>query len=115
MGNLRNLLRRPPRPSYLAGPVQKGLWRAFIMSGKETLSTSDLKAFVYCLRQHREGRVDRALCFSIRRAADRLCVRAGRAQTIGRPWLWALKPEYRDCPPWRVSQIDSSLKTELTD
>jgi hypothetical protein len=42
--------------------VHKGVWRAFVMSGRETLSTSELKAFVYCLRQHRDGHVDRELC-----------------------------------------------------
>jgi hypothetical protein len=45
----------------------KRVWRAFVMAGKETLSTSELKAFVYCLRQHRDGHVSGELCRSIRR------------------------------------------------
>jgi hypothetical protein len=103
----RNLSRRPLRPSHLRGPVQRGVWRAFVMTGREALSTSELKTFVYCLRQHRDGHVDRELCRSIRRVAARLCVRAGRASTIGHPWRWALKPEYRDCPPWRVGNREN--------
>lgn len=47
------------------------------MAGKETLSTSELKAFVYCLRQHWDGHVSRELCRSIRRAAEPIAVRVG--------------------------------------
>ena len=67
----RNLSRRPLRPSHLRGPAQRGVWRAFIMTDRDTLSTSELKAFVYCRRQHRDGRVDQELCRSIRRVAQR--------------------------------------------
>jgi hypothetical protein len=35
---LRNLSRRPPHPSHLRGPVQRGVWRAFIMSGGRDLT-----------------------------------------------------------------------------
>ena len=81
----RNLSRRHPRPSHLRGPVQRGVWRSFVLLGRETFSTSELKAIVYASRQHREGRVDWTLRYSIRRAAERLCVRVDRAETIGRP------------------------------
>jgi hypothetical protein len=74
------------------------------MTDRGVLSTSELKAFVYRLRQHRDGRVDWTLCYSIRRAADRLCVRVGRAETIGTPVRWQLRPEYRDRPPWKVAK-----------
>jgi hypothetical protein len=34
--------------------------------------------------------------WSVIRVLDRLCHRVGRAPTIGRPWLWRLKPENRE-------------------
>ena len=100
---LRNLSRRPSKPALGNGRVQVMVRRAFLMTDRETLSTSELKAVVYCRRQHRDGHVDRELCRSIRRVAERLCVRVARTPMIGRPWLWRLKPEFADRPPWRAA------------
>ena len=45
--------RRLPRPSRLRGPVQRGVWRAFIMSGGRDLTTSELMEFTHTLAMHR--------------------------------------------------------------
>ena len=34
--------------------------------------------------------------------------------TIGRPWLWRLKPECEHRPPWRVSNSGEKPSNRLT-
>jgi hypothetical protein len=85
----RNLLRRPAKPALGRGRVQTMVRRALTL--QPVLSTSELKAFVYVRRQYRDGHVDRGLCLSIRRAAESICERVGRAETNGRPWKWRLR------------------------
>jgi hypothetical protein len=38
--------------------------------------------------------------YAIRRAAGKVCVRAGRARTRGRPVLWDLREEVRELSLW---------------
>ena len=105
MGNVRNLSRRPPRPSRLRGPVQRGVWRAFIMSGRD-LTTSELMEFTHTLAMHRGKNSQRERenhCRSIRRAAVEIATQVGRGAGRGRPRLWRLKPEFADRPPWRAA------------
>jgi hypothetical protein len=82
-------LRLGPGRSRGKGRIQRQLRRAFIARGNE-ISSSD--AYRWCKRwQSREfGHWER---WSITRVLMTMADRVGRAQTIGRPWLWRLKQE----------------------
>jgi hypothetical protein len=106
---LRNLSLRPPRPSRLRGPVQRGVWRALVVSGRD-LTTSELMEFTHALALHRGKNSKRKRenhCRAIRRAAVEIAVQAGRQPTFPRAWVWRLRPEYEHCPPWRASISDN--------
>jgi hypothetical protein len=84
------------------------VWRAFIVSGRD-LTTSGLMEFTHALALHRgkNSRQERENhCRSIRRAAVEIAVQLRRGAGRGRPWLWRLKPEYEDRPPWWVGHSD---------
>jgi hypothetical protein len=77
------------------GHVQLGIKRAFIVDPHRAWSTSALMEWAFPLQLYR-GRS--AYCHrqnysrSIRRAAERLCIRVGRSgKGTGRPVLWRLK------------------------
>jgi hypothetical protein len=80
-------LRLGPGRSRGKGRIQRQLRRAFIASGNE-ISSSD--AYRWCKRwQAREfGQWER---WSITRVLMTMADRVGRAQTIGRPWIWRLR------------------------
>jgi hypothetical protein len=53
-------------------------------------------------RRHDGRRINQRERWSIVRILETVAVRAGRAKTIGRPWLWRLRnsvPEGEDQPP----------------
>jgi hypothetical protein len=88
--SLRNLSRRPSRPSLNRGPVQRRAKRALWALG--IASTSQIAEWT-----HVRARV-RGLCSdnhtrSARRVLERIAVRIRRANTIGRPWIWKLRDE----------------------
>jgi hypothetical protein len=76
------------------GRVQQGVEYAFLCTGREVLSSSELMAWTHVLARY-QGRASRRnrqnQSRATIRAADRLCVRAGRARGRGRPWLWRLR------------------------
>ena len=85
--------------------MQRGVWRGFILSGRHELTTSELMRFTHGLAFHRckaSKRERENHCRSIRRAALEIAVRVGRQPSFPWAWVWRLRPEYRDCPPWRV-------------
>ena len=72
-----------PRPAYLTN-----------MAGRAVLTTSELMRWTHAMALHRgkRSRCDRLNhCRAIRRAAERLCIRAGRSAGHGRPILWRLR------------------------
>jgi hypothetical protein len=88
MPNLRNLSRRPARPSLNRGPVQRrakrALWALGIASTSEVVEWTHARARVRGLCSDNHTR-------SARRVLEWIAVRVGRANTIGRPWLWQLR------------------------
>jgi len=86
---LRNLQRRPARPALGNGRVQRACRRAFW--AHETPSTSDIIAFAYALRLHRNERRN-AFNATVRRTLTAMgAIKIGRGPTRGRPWLWRWK------------------------
>jgi hypothetical protein len=77
------------------GRVQRGIKRAFIVAPDRAWSTSALMEWAFPLQLYQgrtanHHRMDYSR--SIRRAADRLCVRVGRSDKVsGRPVLWRLR------------------------
>jgi hypothetical protein len=81
----RNLSHRPPTPSLRRGPVQRLARRALVALG--IASTSQVLAWTRCRGARRHGDYRTA-----RRALEQIgAVRVGRADSIGRPWLWRLR------------------------
>ena len=65
--------------------------RAFIANDYRPVSTTEIMRWVFALRlyQGRGSARDREnYSRSIRRAAERLCVKVGKATSRGAPWLW---------------------------
>lgn len=83
---------RPHAPNKGRGRLQRQIRRAFHDHGNE-VSTSDI--YRWCERwQAREfGQWER---WSIVRILEQVAVRVGRAETIGRPWLWHLREPAAD-------------------
>jgi len=92
MPNARNLELRPVKPAAGRGRVQRGVRRAFWAAQKSALSTSEIMAWTHprpiWVRKHNPRNNQRR---SIRRVCEIVCIRVGRAATIGRPWLWRLR------------------------
>jgi hypothetical protein len=84
-----NLSRRPAKPALKRGRVQRGALRAlWALNGEATTSEvaewTHVRARAYGERSDNHTR-------SARRVLERIAVRVGRANTIGRPWLWQLR------------------------
>jgi hypothetical protein len=86
MAHVSNLdpSRRPPTPSLDRGPVQRRARRAFLGSGQEVMTTPQVARWT-----HPRGTSRRY--HYLRDVLDRYCIRVGRAETVGRPWLWRLR------------------------
>ena len=98
---LRNLRRRPARPALGNGRVQRACRRAFW--AHETPSTSDIIAFAYALRLHRDERRN-AFNATVRRTLTAMgAIKIGRGPTRGRPWLWRWKEKYPQTMPMKTT------------
>jgi hypothetical protein len=82
-----NLRLRPHAPNKGRGRLQVQIRRAFV--GHHLLSSSQV--YDYALARVRGDAWRRRHRWSVIRVLDRLCHRVGRADTIGRPWLWRLR------------------------
>jgi hypothetical protein len=81
-------------PIQRRGRVLKGVLRAFVASGSETLSTSQIMAWTHVRRLYdgrNSERERRNYRRRVRIACDRLCVRDGRARARGAPIMWRLR------------------------
>jgi hypothetical protein len=90
---LRNLRRRLPAPAKGRGRLQVQIRRAFV--GRPMLSSSQVYDTCYARQRvfgQRLGQMER---WSVIRILREIAEPVGRAPTIGRPWLWRLRPEYR--------------------
>jgi hypothetical protein len=83
-----NLHLRPDRPAAGRGRLQRQITRAFMAHGPEVTSS---EIYRWCRRWQstRFGQPER---WSIVRILDVIAERRGRAKTIGRPWIWRLRP-----------------------
>jgi hypothetical protein len=68
---------RPPQPSLNNGPVQRRVRRAFIVTGKPVLSTSQIVEWSH----PRPGTNRHHACRSVRGVCERYCVRVGRSNS----------------------------------
>jgi hypothetical protein len=84
--NLRN---RPKAPAAGRGRLQRQIARAFIAAGSGVVSSSQVYDFTFA--QDRHGWRWRHY-WSVYRILMEIAEPIGRAPTIGRPWLWRLKP-----------------------
>jgi hypothetical protein len=82
-----NLRLRPYAPAKNRGRLQRQIARAFMVGGP-VLSSSQIYDWAYA--RNRDG-LDSGYRWSVRRILLEIAVRVGRAETIGRPWLWRLK------------------------
>jgi hypothetical protein len=76
------------------GRVARGIQRAFIAAGGHDRTTLELLEWSHPrpLFLGVSARARHYLCWDVRRAAERLCVRVGRSgKGSGRPVLWRLK------------------------
>ena len=76
-------------PRKFSGPIQQRAIQFLRANG--TASTSDIM-----LRTHPKLGSPQDKSKSARRALVEIAERTGRAEGMGRPWLWRLKPEFRD-------------------
>jgi predicted DNA-binding transcriptional regulator AlpA len=82
--NCPNLALRPPAPAKERGRVQRCARRALIARG--VASTSEIIEWTHGRKRHPHS------ARATRRALEQIgAVRVGRADSIGRPWLWRLK------------------------
>jgi hypothetical protein len=88
MAHVSNLdpSRRPLTPSKDRGPIQRRARRAFIGSGKQVLSTPEIRRWAY----PRQTKSRRSYLHEVLR---RYCEKVGRSAGVGRPWLWKLREE----------------------
>jgi hypothetical protein len=87
--NLRR--RRPGSPNKGRGRIQVQIRRAFVAADSDTLSSSEVFDWVFaCPGPARQSAAPapRSAIRVLRQIAETV----GRAPTIGRPWLWRLKP-----------------------
>ena len=86
-----NLRRRPHAPNRGRGRLQVQIRRAFV--GGEVRSSTEIYNWTHARqRQHGEP-VRQRERRSVRRILLEVAEPIGRAETIGRPWLWRLKRE----------------------
>jgi hypothetical protein len=93
-----NLRLRPFAPNTCRGRIQVQVRRAFLAAGDVVLSTTEVFDFTFARTRRVHWR--RRHRWSVIRVLDRLCDRVGRAPTIGRPWLWRLKPRTENGATW---------------
>src|SRR5262245_29384599 len=87
----RNLRKRPAKPALDRGRLQRAARRAFIAEGDQ-LSTTTILDWVYVRRRH--APLSPGLYHALHRALESIgAKRIGRAETIGRPWLWRLRAD----------------------
>jgi hypothetical protein len=89
MGNVHSL--RPIKPALGNGRLQRQISRAFVATGA-ALSTSQLLDWCYARKRMLGERISDGHRWSVRRVCRVQCEPVGRADTIGRPILWKLKP-----------------------
>jgi hypothetical protein len=90
-----NLSRRPARPAAGRGKIQKGVKRAFVMVGRSELTTSEVLKYTHALRLHQGRKIDTKTYRQVHRRLAVIADPAGRSSSIGRPWIWRLRPEHR--------------------
>ena len=82
-------------------------------AGSDVVSSSQVYDFTFAQDRHGWRRRHR---WSVIRVLDRLCHRVGRAPTIGRPWLWRLKPGTENMLGYaRVSTRDQNLAGQVAE
>src|SRR5262245_54828268 len=87
----RNLRKRPAKPALDRGRLQRAARRAFIAEG-DKLSTTAILDWAYVRRRH--APLSPGLYHALHRALASIgAKRIGRAETVGRPWLWRLRAE----------------------
>jgi hypothetical protein len=89
-----NLQRRPAKPALGKGRIQRAVRRAFYFGSEVT--SSAVYDWVY---PHRRHLLTMAHRHSARRVLLTMADPIGRANTIGRPWLWRLRAE---APPQQI-------------
>jgi hypothetical protein len=90
MDNYPNLQRRPAKPALGNGRIQRAVRRAFNFGSEVT--SSEVYDWVYPRRRHLLTQAHR---HSARRVLMTMADPIGRAETIGRPWLWRAGRERR--------------------
>jgi hypothetical protein len=90
MPNLRNLRRRPAAPSKGRGPVQVRIRRAFIASGADVLSGSEIYDWTHARRRVERKRLPAGVYGRTRRTLRTMCEPIKRVPPYG-AWTWRLK------------------------
>jgi hypothetical protein len=88
-----NLRLRPHAPNKGRGRLQVQVRRAYIATGVDTLSASEIYDWTYARRRQR---MPTNLRWPVRRILRVIADPVGRADTIGRPILWKLKQPKTD-------------------
>jgi hypothetical protein len=86
--NYPNLLRRLPAPAKGRGRLQRQINRCFVVFGPEITSS---RLYDWCYARNPRLWQSRGHRWSAYRILVEIAEPVGRAQTIGRPWLWRLK------------------------
>jgi hypothetical protein len=82
--------RRPRRQGRIERQICRRFW------GEEANAVLTTSQLIECCTRNGKRPHD----FSVRRAAERICIRVGYANTRGGPVLWRLRPELQG-PDWR--------------
>ena len=93
--NYPNLQLVPHAPAKGRGRLQIAIRRAFMVGGDE-LTSSQVYDCAYSRRRSQRRPLSEAVRWSVHRILREIAEPIGRAPTIGRPWLWRLKPEHRN-------------------
>jgi hypothetical protein len=86
--NFPNLQRGPSAPAKGRGRLQRQINRCFTLFGP-VISNSRL--YDWCFARDPRARQSQARRWSVLRILRTIADPIGRAETIGRPWLWRLK------------------------
>jgi hypothetical protein len=90
----RNLRNRPPTPSKGRGPVQVRIRRAFIASGAEVLSSTQIYDWTHSRRrQSRRKKLPFGVYWRTLKTLRAMCDPVGRGSGSARPILWRLRPD----------------------
>src|SRR5262245_35611359 len=84
-----NLLRRPPTPAKDRGRLQRSVRYAF--AARPVLSSTQIYNTAYCRQRLSGKRLTWGERLSVWRVLIELAEPVGRADTIGRPYLWRLR------------------------